>query len=93
MLGNPGQAHSRRPPPEPDPEADEGQRAPICLPSACVRVMNTFRMECPATECPGLQRDGTCLGAIVKEAAGRGMRTVLELDREGYWMPTGETPL
>lgn len=93
MLGNPGQPTGFRPPPEPlDDELLGVPPAPVCLPAPCVRTMNSFRMECPV-DCPGRQRDGTCLTDPVKEAADRGMKLLLELDRDGYWVPAGEERL
>lgn len=95
LLGVHGAQHhyTARPVLDPDELADPNapNRAPgRALPAFCQHVLTTphGRAQC-SVECPGWQRDGSCLLDIVRE---RGEVPRWEIDRDGYWVVADPQP-
>jgi hypothetical protein len=91
MLGNPGRPTVQRPTltfDELEPEPLDPEWAPA-LPPSCLRVLSVPKAECPL-DCPGQQRDGSCLCDIVRAAVAQDVQWQFEIDREMYWNYVGE---
>src|SRR6266404_1015950 len=61
------------------------------IPPNCLRVLFSPLPEdrgggC-SLDCPGQQRDGSCLCDIVRSADAQDIDWSFEIDREGYWIP------
>lgn len=67
-------------------------RAPgKAIPSNCLRVLHSplpvDRGGGCSLDCPGLQKDGSCLCDIVRAANAAGVEWAFEIDKNGYWVP------
>ena len=58
------------------------------IPGRCLRLLNSpnpLILGGCGGDCPGLQRDGTCLAEVVRECQRQGREWKFEIDPEGYW--------
>lgn len=76
-----------------NPIWDEPRAPGKAMPPNCLRVLNSplpvERQGGCSLDCPGLQRDGSCLCDIVRAANEQGVDWKFEIDRDNYWVYEG----
>jgi hypothetical protein len=75
------------------PVDEDGYEIPVeskAMPSPCIRTMQ-IGCDCPV-DCPGRQRDGSCLADIVRRANQHGIDWMFEVSHQGerlWWDYSG----
>jgi hypothetical protein len=94
MAGLVGRKQIVRPEPEEEYQEEAAPRSMgRAMPANCLRVLHSLlapeRGGGCSVDCPGLQRDGSCLCDIVRAANEQGVEWKFDLDKDNYWVYAG----
>lgn len=93
MSGLVGRKQIVRPEPEEEFQETGPQSMGRAMPANCLRVLHSplppDRGGGCSMDCPGVQRDGSCLCDIVRAANEQGVEWKFDLDKDNYWVYVG----